>query len=341
MKKKISLDRIFSIIIMIHSIISLLFLAFLYVNNVESSLITIVIFYIIGVTVLGVILILLIRRMLVNFTEEINNKMDAIINEKENITFDIESETLLSKIQNKLEKLYDILNKKSNASKEEKIKLQALISDISHQVKTPIANLKIYNSTLIERKLSYEKTIEFLELMDNQLSKLDFLMQSLIKMSRLEIGMIVLNAEPIPIYDTIAIALGGIILQSEIKNISLHVNCDPGIIVKHDRKWTSEALFNILDNAVKYSRQDGKITITVTELELYTKVDITDIGIGINEQNLNKIFQRFYREEQVIGIDGIGIGLYLSREIIMRQNGYIKVVSKLGKGSTFSVYFLR
>ena len=107
--------------------------------------------------------------------------------------------------------------------------------------------------------------------------------------------------------------------------------------VSHDSKWTSEALFNLLDNAVKYTPAGGKIAVSVVLWEMYVEIKVTDTGKGISESNQAAIFRRFYREEEVHEQQGVGIGLYLAREIVTRQGGYIKVVSEPGKGSEFSI----
>ena len=219
--------------------------------------------------------------------------------------------------------------------------MQELISDISHQVKTPIANLQMVNATLLEQPVTEEKRQEFLLASSGQLEKLDFLMQAMIKTSRLETGVIALDRKVQPIYNTLAAALGGILLNAEKKNIHVSVECPPDILLAHDKKWTSEALFNILDNAVKYTPADGTLQVSVQSWELYVKIDITDSGKGIAESRQGMIFKRFYREEEVHDVEGIGIGLYLAREIISMQGGYIKVTSALGSGSTFSVFLPR
>ena len=218
---------------------------------------------------------------------------------------------------------------------------QELISDISHQVKTPIANLKMINNTLLENEVPPQKQKEFLTAQASQLDKLDFLMQAMIKTSRLETGVISLEQKQQPVYDTLAAALGGILLNAEKKQIDVQVECPEHLDARHDRKWTSEALFNILDNAVKYTPAGGQIHVSVEGWEMYVKIDIADTGIGISEQHQGTIFKRFYREDAVHDVDGIGIGLYLAREIVTLQGGYIWVVSEVGKGSTFSVFLLR
>ena len=194
------------------------------------------------------------------------------------------------------------------------------------------------SATLLEQPMPEEKQREFLQASSGQLEKLDFLMQAMIKTSRLETSVISLDRKIQPLYDTLAAALGGILLNAERKNIHVSVDCPTDIALAHDRKWTSEALFNILDNAVKYTPADGDIQVSVQSWEFYVKIDITDSGKGLAESRQGMIFKRFYREEEIHDIEGIGIGLYLAREIVTMQGGYIKVTSTVGCGSTFSVF---
>lgn len=251
---------------------------------------------------------------------------------------DADEEDLFVKINQRLERMYEIMMGERRNLAREKKELQELISDISHQVKMPIANLKLIDTTLLEQVLSREKQREFLMAMDGQIDKLDFLMQAMIKTSRLETGVISLDKKLQSIYDTIAMALGGILLNAEKKGIQVAVSCPKELIAPHDRKWTGEALFNLLDNAVKYTEIGGRISIFVESWEMYLKIDIADTGKGIAEERQGAIFNRFYREKEVHDVEGIGIGLYLAREIITMQGGYIKVVSEPEKGSVFSVF---
>ena len=166
-------------------------------------------------------------------------------------------------------------------------------------------------------------------------------MQAMIKTSRLETGVISLDQKQQPVYDTLATALGWILFNAEKKQIDVQVECPEHLDARHDRKWTSEALFNILDNAVKYTPAGGQIRVSVEGWEMYVKINIADTGIGISEQHHGTIFKRFYREDAVHDVEGIGIGLYLAREIVTLQEGYIRVASEIGQGSTFSVFLLR
>ena len=284
----------------------------------------------------------LIRRKLVMFSDSFCGQMDDmlsgdIMQPKQTI----EEESLFYKINYRLGRLYEVMQENKNNIAKERADLQELISDISHQVKTPIANLKMINNTLLENEVPPQKQKEFLTAQASQLDKLDFLMQAMIKTSRLETGVISLDQKQQPVYDTLAAALGGILLNAEKKQIDVQVECPEHLDARHDRKWTSEALFNILDNAVKYTPAGGQIRVSVEGWEMYVKINITDTGIGISEQHQGTIFKRFYREDAVHDVDGIGIGLYLAREIVTLQGGYIRVVSEVGKGSTFSVFLLR
>ena len=284
----------------------------------------------------------LIRRKLVMFSDSFCGQMDDmlsgdIMQPKQTI----EEESLFYKINYRLGRLYEVMQENKINIAKERADLQELISDISHQVKTPIANLKIINNTLLENEVPPQKQKEFLTAQASQLDKLDFLMQAMIKTSRLETGVISLDQKQQPVYDTLATALGWILFNAEKKQIDVQVECPEHLDARHDRKWTSEALFNILDNAVKYTPAGGQIRVSVEGWEMYVKINIADTGIGISEQHQGTIFKRFYREDAVHDVEGIGIGLYLAREIVTLQEGYIRVASEIGQGSTFSVFLLR
>ena len=288
-----------------------------------------------------ILLITLVRRNILNFSNNLCQLLDQMINQdydQINFTLFTEDESLFNKIYQRLIRLFEVMQDNRNVINKERIELQELISDISHQVKTPISNLKMIISTILEKPMSEKKQKEFLFACEGQLDKLNFLMQSMIKTSRLESGIFSIEKKKQSIYETIAIALGESLLKAEQKNISIEVVCDEKLEVFHDRKWTNEALFNLIENAVKYTNPNGCIQISVEPWEIYLKIDIKDNGKGIPEKYQAEIFKRFYRENEVHEIEGIGIGLYLSRKIITMQGGFITVSSEVGKGSTFSVF---
>ena len=282
--------------------------------------------------------VVFLRRKLILFSDSLCRAIDNMLDGTAAPLQFYEEESLFYKINHRLARLYEVLWEKQESIAKDRADLQELISDISHQVKTPISNLKMVNATLLEQPVPEEKRREFLMASSDQLEKLDFLMQAMIKTSRLETGIISLERKMQPLYDTLAASLGGILLNAERKNIHVSVDCPADILLAHDKKWTSEALFNILDNAVKYTPADGNIQVSVQNWEFYVKIDITDSGKGVAEDRQGMIFKRFYREEEVHDIEGIGIGLYLAREIVTMQGGYIKITSTAGCGSTFSVF---
>lgn len=286
------------------------------------------------------LLLLYLRNEIILFGNTICLKLDEMLSGTVQTKTQLDEESYFSIIDHRLNRLYDIMQEHRRGISLEKDELQQLISDISHQVKTPVANLKMATDALLEKELPYERQIEFLEIMDGQIDKLSFLIQALIKTSRLETGVFDLKKEKSPICETIASALSDIYLQSKKKKIEITVDCSDDINVYHDKKWTGEAFYNLLDNAVKYTAEHGCVFITVQKFELYTKIDIKDNGRGINESHITDIFKRFYREPDVYNTVGFGIGLYLVRKIITLQGGYLLVSSELGKGTTFSIFLL-
>ena len=271
------------------------------------------------------------------FTSVLCQTLDHMIEGNEAPLRPEDSETMLARICYRLSRLYQIMQENRRKVDEERRELQSLISDISHQVKTPVSNLKMAADTLLEKPVSEAERIDFIRGIFSQTDKLDFLFQVLVKTSRLETGVIQLEKKPGRLFDTVAQAMSGIVYAAEKKEIAVSVDCPEDLTVSHDSKWTSEALFNLLDNAVKYTPASGKIAVSVVLWEMYVEIKVTDTGKGISESNQAAIFQRFYREEEVHEQQGVGIGLYLAREIVMRQGGYIKVVSEPGKGSDFSI----
>lgn len=207
----------------------------------------------------------LVRRKLTLFSDTLCRTLDNMMTGTIEPPQILEEESLFYKINHRLARLYEVMRENHRSIDKERSDLQELISDISHQVKTPIANLKMVNATLLERSMPEEKQREFLQACGGQLDKLDFLMQAMIKTSRLETGVITLEKKKQSVYDTLAKALGGILLNAEKKSISVGVDCSEGLEVSHDRIWTSEALFNILDNAVKYTPDGGSICVTVAD----------------------------------------------------------------------------
>jgi signal transduction histidine kinase len=277
--------------------------------------------------------VLFFGKRLSHFTSNLCRTLDNMIDGNEELQKSNDSETLFARINHRLIRLYEIMQKNRHKVDMERQELQMLISDISHQVKTPVSNLQMVTDTLLTKPVSEEERMDFLQGIRSQTDKLDFLFQALVKTSRLETGAIRLEKKDSSLFHT----MSSIVYAAEKKEIAVSVDCPENLIISHDSKWTSEALFNLLDNAVKYTPSGGKISVSVVQWEMYVEVKVTDTGKGISESNQAAIFRRFYREEEVHDQQGVGIGLYLAREIVTRQGGYIKVVSELRQGSEFSI----
>nr|WP_326165120.1 HAMP domain-containing sensor histidine kinase [uncultured Oscillibacter sp.] len=274
------------------------------------------------------------------FTSGLCRTIDGMIGGEGPVRAD-DSETIFARISSRLARLYGILQEDRRQASEERRELQALVSDISHQVRTPVANLRMVTDTLLTKPVTEQERRDFLQGIRSQTDKLEFLVWSMVKTSRLETGAITLEKKDGPLIDTLALACSGIVYGAEKKGVSVTVRCPEDLRVPHDGKWTAEALFNLLDNAVKYTPAGGRIDVSVELWEMYVKLDVADTGKGIPESEQAAVFRRFYREEAVHDEPGVGIGLYLAREIVTRQGGYIKVTSRAGEGSTFSVFLPR
>lgn len=243
------------------------------------------------------------------------------------------SEEKYSALENSMKQHLDSSFLARKNQQEEKEVIQKLISDIAHQTLTPISNLKIYGEILSET--NHENQEEIATILE-QTEKLDFLIQSLVKLSRMESGIIAVHPEDTTIAQMFA-SVQQFNVKVREKNITLSL-CDTDLHVLCDPKWTVEALGNIVDNAIKYTACGGNVQVKAEQNSFFVKIDIIDDGIGIEKEEIPKIFGRFYRSLSVADQPGVGIGLFLAREIIQAQNGYIKVTSEREKGSTFSVF---
>ena len=256
-------------------------------------------------------------------------------------------ESELSRVETKWKRFLSTSALSKEQLEREKENVKSLVSDISHQTKTPVANIKLYTELLKERLCGEENTserqqeIRMAEEISRQADKLEFLIQSLTKMSRLESNILAVQPEEQGLQKLLEESIGDVTPKAEKKQIQIINNCVDNITAFYDFKWTKEAVCNVLDNAVKYSPRGGQVILSVTEYELYAAVSVRDEGIGIPEEDTARIFGRFYRAESVQQEDGVGIGLYLTREILRKQNGYIKVKSAPGKGSEFFLYLQR
>lgn len=268
-------------------------------------------------------------------------RLDKMLEDGINGTFEESDydETQLSKLESKWLRYLTSSKMSAQKTEQERQKLKELVSDISHQTKTPLSNILLYTQLLQEQPLD-EPSRRLAEEIRTQAEKLEFLIQSLVKTSRLETGTFQLAPSENNVDDIINSALEQIALKAESKHIRL-VYIRENYMAKFDSKWTQEAIFNILDNAVKYSPEQSTVTVIVQIFEMFACISVEDSGIGIAEDELPHIFGRFYRGQNVREQSGVGIGLYLSRQIVEGQGGYIVAESGIGKGSVFKIFLPR
>lgn len=250
------------------------------------------------------------------------------------------SETRESRVISQLVRILSSARYQERQAQEEKKQTMELVSDLSHQFKTPLANIVMDMELLLDCELEEDKRNEFLTHAKSQADKMQWLMADLLKASRLESGIIRFEAENAGIKRTIAQAVSAVYAQVSAKNIALEVEEFQDFALWHNPKWTAEAMSNILENAVKYAPENSRIQIAVERLDLYTRITITDEGIGIPESDYNLIFKRFYRGKEVEHQEGSGLGLFLAQLILQCEKGYITVSSKVGQGSSFSMFLL-
>lgn len=279
----------------------------------------------------------LFKSYMIEIIIKLSDMLAIMTDMKEKEVFSIVEDSIFSKLQSQTIKLTRILKAQNKQIEDDKNEIKSLISDIAHQLKTPLTNLKMYGEFLQYDNLTEEERRDFQETIMVSLNELSFLVESMIKMSRLESGVIQLKPCYESLNETILLAIGQIRKKAQFKNIILELNEKEKVTILHDRNWTIESVFNILENAVKYTKENGVINISIQSYEIFARIDIEDNGIGISEEELPKIFSRFYRGKNVGDAEGIGIGLYLAREIVSKQGGYIKVKSK-EQGTVFSIF---
>ncbi|MCI9197930.1 MAG: HAMP domain-containing histidine kinase [Lachnospiraceae bacterium] len=269
-------------------------------------------------------------------------RLDEMLEAAINGTFEESrfDETQLSRLESRWKQYLTMSERSLKQTRQERENMKKLVSDISHQTRTSLSNILLYTE-LLEDQTENEDSKKLARQILSQTKKLEFLIQALVKMSRLETDILEVTPVQQPIRLLVERAVEEMIPRAEEKQIQIVCSLPENAQAVYDLKWTAEALGNILDNAVKYSPAGSQITVEGREFEIYACITVTDQGIGIQESEKAQIFGRFYRSAQVQQEDGIGIGLYLAREILRRENGYIKVCAREGTGSSFSVYLKR
>lgn len=268
-------------------------------------------------------------------------------------------ETSVSEVENRMWNYLENRQTAMERIERDRQRMQSQISDIAHQAVLPVSNIVLYTQLLEENlsngftgtkineienvqltKAEVSEIISEITAIRDEIGTLDFLIQSLVKLSRMENGIINLNAEKQQIKPMLDLVKQQFAIKAKNKGIDFLIE-DTEETAVFDRKWTLEAVANIVDNAVKYTQEGGKISIHTEALPSLVRIDIADTGIGIREEEQGAVFSRFYRSVETSNSRGVGVGLYIAREVMRAQNGYIRLRSEYGNGSTFSLYFLK
>ncbi len=261
-------------------------------------------------------------------------------------------ELLLARIENQLVRIQEMLDGRRKEAEKSRDEIQKLISEIAHQMRTPLTNIESYTGFLKdmaertepeskerEPKRNAEIGLQYISALEESERKLHFLVDSFVKMARLEQHIIQIRKNEKDLLKTIQNTFGQIQNRAERKQIRFRIAMPKQAVCVHDSNWLSEAVFNILDNAVKYSEPGGTVEVSLKQNEMYMKLQVRDYGIGIDAGEENQIFQRFYRGRRVTVQEGFGIGLYLAREIINLHGGFM-IAKRMDPGLLIEVNLL-
>ena len=264
--------------------------------------------------------------------EEINKKNYSI-------NIDENSEDELSILKNELYKITIMLKEDAENSKKDKLKLKDSLSDISHQLKTPLTSINIMLDNILDNPDMDSNTKEkFIQNIKREITNISSLVGEILKLSKFDASVIKFEEKQVFINDLVKSAISNVEMMAELKNINIEVNNQDNIKLVCDAKWQIEAITNILKNCIEHSKDDSTITIDIDSNKIYKQITIKDNGEGIDEKDLPHIFERFYKGKNS-SKDSVGIGLALAKTIIEKDNGSIKVDSKKGKQTTFVIKY--
>lgn len=315
------------------------YLDYLKVNNElkQNIILTNVLFIIILFILISITYLIFIKNQYRKINK-IDKYMNKILNNDYSLDIRDYVEGDISTLKNDIYKMTIKLKEQTELSIKDKKYLEETLADISHQIKTPLTSMYVINDILSDNDLDKKSQIEFLNKNRNQLERIEWLVTTLLKISRLDSGMVTLKRDNINIEDLINKTIEPIKIMAEIKNISIKTDIETSNFYL-DFNWTLEALTNILKNACEHTNNNGSIKIEVTENPLYLNIKIIDNGVGISESDKKHIFDRFYKGKT--NKDSIGIGLNMAKRIINLQNGEIECISKINEGTTFDIKFYK
>ncbi len=270
--------------------------------------------------------------------EKLSGYLRTISNGQYSLDIRDNEEGELSILKNEIYKVTLMLSKQSDYLNQDKKHLADALSDISHQLKTPLTSMLVMIDLLSQQNLTEEKRIEFTGNIEKQLERMDWLLSSLLKLSKIDAGTAIFKKENVVVEDLIREALTPLRIPIELKNQELLLTGEKEVTFLGDQQWTSEALINILKNCIEHTPEEGRIGIHYKENPLYTEILIGDTGNGISREDLPNVFRRFYRGKNA-SENSIGIGLAMAHTIVESQKGSLDVKSEQGRGTQFTIRF--
>ncbi len=274
--------------------------------------------------------------------QKVDDCIQCMINGQAVQNFSTEEESLLGKFQMQILKLYQILDSSREYEEKMRKEMSGLVADLVHQINTPLTNIQMYSGFLMQDDLPQEEKADICEIINAQIEKLGWFADGFTKTARLEENMRKLAPEKQPILPIILSAIDEVSLKAKQHENEVCLEGRQNIQAFYDRHWTEEAIFNLLDNAVKYGKKGTPIQVKMSVYELYVRVDVINYGEPISKEEYPKLFNRFYRGKNAAFIkEGVGLGLYLARQIILEQGGYIKGGNLNKEGNVFSVFLLK
>lgn len=271
---------------------------------------------------------------------QFSDLIQSIISLQQQEIFIEDKDTLLSKIQTQFERLISILKYQNQKLSLEREEIASIVANISHQLKTPIASLKLYSELLKDEKTTDDKRKQCIEAIYTLSQQLDFLTAQLIKLARLEANIIQIQPQMQDIQPLLIDIIGNLYIKASDKNIQILYENGMSQQCYFDWNWTYEAIYNVLDNAIKYSKEAAEIRIEIRTYEMYLCIEVWDEAKLIPESEYPNIFKRFYRGKNVLKTEGIGLGMFLTQKILESEDGYIQIAHHQ-KGNKFMIYLKR
>ena len=268
--------------------------------------------------------------------EELISYLTKVQDHLELPEFDSMQEGRFGILQSEIYKLVVQLQEQYSGEQKQKKYMVDMLSDISHQIKTPMTAISLMTDLLSAPELTDEKRLDYVEKINHQTNRINWLVRNLLTLSQLEADMLELKKEQVSLREMLDAIVDTFELMAEIKGVELSMECPKEIQLSCDKQWTREAISNIVKNCIEHTKENGSVRISAVQNNLATEIRIQDTGEGISKEHLPHIFKRFYKAPGSSN-SSVGIGLSMSKQIVMRQSGIISVTSEVGEGTEFLI----